>query len=81
MDVKALVGKLPGPGKLGSRPAPLDEPDGDEAPPEYGSDEDHAAEVSAAQRVADALGIKGIDADEFCAALKDFIATTKPEEV
>ena len=53
--------------------------DGDEAPPasEYGSDDDKAAETAAAQRVASALGIKDVDADELCSALKDFISTIK----
>lgn len=70
----------PPPGKLGrGAPPPAtggDEPDGDEGG-EYDGDDDKAAETSAASRVADALGIKGADAEELCEALKDFIATIK----
>jgi hypothetical protein len=76
--IKALVAKIPPPGSSGRRDAaPSD--DGDEAPPasEYGSDDDKAAETAAAQRVASALGIKDVDADELCSALKDFISTIK----
>lgn len=78
--IKALVSKLPPPGSSGRRgAAPADdddeagEPDGDE----YGSDDDKAAETSAAQRVASALGLKDVDADELCSALKDFISTIR----
>lgn len=71
----AMLGKVPPPGKLRG-PAPDDEPDGDEAAPDdYGSDEDKAAETSAAERVGQALGLKSVDAEELCAALKDFLAT------
>lgn len=80
-DIKALVAKLPPPGKLGrGGPPPMhDEPDADEAggPSDYDEDDDKAAETSAAQRVADALGVKGVDTEELCEALKDFIATIK----
>lgn len=79
MDVKALVGKLPPPGKLGARPAPLGDDDGDEGAPEYGSDEDEAAETSACQEFLNALGLKGVDAGEACAALKRFLDIVRPE--
>jgi hypothetical protein len=79
--IKALVAKIPPPGSSGRRgAAPLDDGDGDEAPKtdEYGSDDDDkAAETAAAQRVASALGVKDVDADELCSALKDFISTIK----
>ena len=73
-----LLGKVPPPGKLrGKPPIGDDEPDGDEdAPPDdYGSDEDKAAETAAAERVGQALGLKGVDAEELCEALKDFLST------
>lgn len=70
-----VLGKVPSPEKLRG-PVADDEPDGDEAAPDdYGNDEDHAAEVSAADRVGQALGLKGVDAEELCAALKDFFST------
>lgn len=79
MDIKALVGKLPPPGKLGARPAPPDDGDGDEAPDEYGGDEDQAAETSACQEFLNALGLKGVDAAEACSALKRFLDIVRPE--
>ena len=78
--IKALVAKIPPPGSSGRRgAAPIDDGDGDEAPEtdEYGADDDKAAETAAAQRVASALGVKDVDADELCSALKDFISTIK----
>jgi len=79
--IKALVAKIPPPGSSGRGAAPPDD-DGDEgAPPPasdaYGNDDDKAAETSAAQRVATALGVKDVDVDELCSALKDFISTIK----
>lgn len=79
--ISALVRSLPPPGKLGrGGPPPAlgagDEPDGDEGE-DYSGDEDEAAETSAFQRLADALGLKDVDAKEGCEALKDFIATIK----
>lgn len=73
-----IVSKVPPPGKLGRKgpPMPHDEPDGDEGEEdEYGSEEDRAAETSAAERVGQALGLKNVDAEELCEALKDFIST------
>jgi hypothetical protein len=79
--IKALVAKIPPPGSSGRRgAAPIDDGDGDEGAPvgdEYGGDDDKAAETSAAQRVAAALGLKDVDANELCEALKDFISTIK----
>jgi len=71
--------KLGPPEKLGGA-LPLGEPDGDEPGDEgdeYGNDDDKAAETAAASRVAAALGVKGVDTEELCEALKDFIATIK----
>jgi hypothetical protein len=78
--ISALVASLPPPGKLGrNRPAePEDgaEPDGDEGEYDDGDDQ-KAAETAAADRVAQALGIKGVDTEELCEALKDFLSTIK----
>jgi hypothetical protein len=71
-----IIAAVPPPGKLrGKPPADMDEPDGDEAPDDYGNDEDKAAETAAAERVGQALGIKNVDAEELCEALKDFLST------
>ena len=79
--IAALIAKgAPPPGKLGrGAPPPGEEPDADEegGASDYDGDEDKAAETAAAERVAQALGVKRIDTEELCEALKDFIATIK----
>jgi hypothetical protein len=75
-DIRALVAGLPGPDKLGKgRPAAAEPDEDDGAPPEYGSDEDEAAEVSACDEFLAAAGIKGADSRAVCSALKNFITT------
>ena len=74
-----IAKSVPPPGRLGrGAPAPSDdEGDGPPDDGEYDGDEDKAAETSAAERVAQALGVKGVDTEELCEALKDFISTIK----